>query len=153
MYHCSFQIQTRGDNSFPTPNWATWLDFAFYLRGDGRLRVSVSARHSFQSSGMPGSARAKGEDVRQPESAVSKIYSFEDLGLRTSAGALTREGTALRDLLHSRGKLEADGDDMTVLELARWLRTWTGLDGAPLQFAGNSRLWTSSFECASELNP
>jgi hypothetical protein len=150
MYTC-FQIKNSTDNSFPTPHGATWLDFAFYLQRDGRLRVSVSVRHSFRSGGTPRSAHARSEDLPQPESDVSQIYSFEDLGLRTSASALTREGKVFRALLHSHGKLEADGDDMAVLKLAQWLRTWTGLDGDPLQFGENSHLWTSCFDCNCEL--
>jgi len=153
MYNCSFQIQNSSEKSFPTPDGATWLDFAFCLRGDGRLRVNVSARHSIRSLDVTKNARVKVESLPRPESAVSHIYSFEDLGLRTSASALTREGTAFKALLQSRGKFEAEGDDMAILELAQWLRTWTGLDGDPLQFAENSRIWTSSFECTSELNP
>jgi hypothetical protein len=151
LYKCSFQIKNSADNSFPTPNGATWLDFSFHLQRDGRLRVSVSARHSIRTLGGTGSASDKVEDLPQPESAVSNIYSFEDLGLRTSTGALTPEGKAFEALLRGGGRLEAKGDDMAILKLAERLRTWTGLKGDPLQFAGSTRMWRASFDCASSI--
>ena len=153
MYTCSFQIQDSSDNSFPTPDGVNWLDFSFHERKDGRLCVSVSARHSSRSPATSRGPSDTLEKLAQSEAAVSGTYSFEDLGLCSSASMLTREGLMFRALLRGDGRLEAKGDDMTILKLAEILRTWTGLGGTPLRFAENLRLWTTEFECDSELAP
>src|SRR5262249_42791571 len=49
LYVCKFQIRLVGDTSFPTPAGASWLDFRFVERRDGRLAVSVSEKKVFRA--------------------------------------------------------------------------------------------------------
>lgn len=154
LYVCSFQIRISTDDSFPTPANAKWFDFHFHERKDGRINVSASRNRSFRTpivEGIAGSSVL--ETIPQPDFDVSHIYSLGTLGFHPTGAALTKQGNALTALLRGGGRLRRNGDDTAVLKLAEWLRKWTGLSDDPLQFAGNSRLWTAAFECTSELAP
>ena len=135
----------------PTPASVSWFDFRFHEREDGHLVVSVAERQVFRAHASEGSRGRRQAEVAKRDGVVGRIYSFEELALRTGAGRLTPEAGALTALLRGAGKLVRKPDDMAVLKLGRWLSQWTGLDGAPLQYSDASRSWTASFECSSDI--
>lgn len=150
LYECKFRVRLAGDSSFPTPSGVSWLDFRFVERRDGRLAVTVSEKKVFRAHEVERGSSWRTEEVAQREEAVTRIFSFEEVGLRNSRGSLTSEGMLLIELLKGEGKLKRRGDDVAVLKLAEWLRSWTGLDGDPLQYIGRNQLWSACFECSME---
>jgi hypothetical protein len=152
-YRCRFEIRLADEWGYPTPDGATWSHFAFHERSDGRLVVSVTASHRFRARGLRAGDSGSTEEVAEAAEASQRTYSLEDLRLRTPAGRLTPEGTALVGLLRSRGRLSGRGDDLGVLKLARLLREWTGLEEDPLRFSDATRSWNALFACSSDLRP
>ena len=150
LYECKFRVRLVGDSSFPTPPGASWLDFRFVERGDGRLAVTVSEKKVFRAHEVERATGRRTEEVAQREEPATRLFSLEELGLRDSRGRLTAEGTVLVELLRGGGRLNRRGDDVAVLKLAAWLRNWTGLEGEPLQYADRNQVWTACSECASE---
>ena len=150
VYVCKFQIRLAGAGSFPTPAGASWLDFRFFERRDGRLAVSVNEKKIFRTHQVDRASGQRTGEVAEEVEAVTRIYSFEEVGLRNNRGKLTREGVVLVDLIRGAGKLQRRGDDVAVLKLAERLREWTGLTGDPLRFAPRTQMWSACFECSTE---
>ena len=150
LYVCNFQTRLAGQESFPTPASSSWLDFRFVECRDGRLAVTVNERQVFRAHGVERVSSRRTEEVAQRDEAVTRLYSFEEVGLRNRRGTPTPEGTVMIELLRGDGKLKRRGDDVAVLKLAEWLRNWTGLAGEPLQYAGRNQGWSACFECAIE---
>ena len=149
MYACQFEIRLAGDDGFRTPAGATWLDFTFHERGDGRIAVSVSEKQRFRAYGAKdGAGRNTGEVVEDGQ-AVTRVHSLEELRLRGRRGQLTAEGLMFVKLLRSGGAIPNAGDEMVVVKLAERLREWAGLSGDPIQLAKASRRWTAVFACSS----
>jgi hypothetical protein len=150
LYGCEFQVRLAGQDSFPTPASASWLDFRFVERRDGRLAVSVNQKKVFRArQAERGSGRIV-EEVGQADEIVPHLYSLEDLKLRNPKGKLTPEGTTLIEMLRGEGRLKRRGDDTAVLKLGVWLRKWITLEGDPLRYSESTRTWTATFECSSE---
>jgi hypothetical protein len=150
VYVCKFQLRLAGQESFPTPASASWLDFRFVERRDGRLAVSVNQKKVFRSLQTDRASGRLVEEVGQRDEIVPHLYSLEDLKLRNAKGQLTREGSTLTELLRGDGRLKRRGDDTVILKLAAWLREWVGLEGDPLHYSGSTESWTATFECSSE---
>jgi len=149
FYVCKFQVRLAGEASFPTPASASWLDFRFVERRDGRLAVSVNDKKIFRALQAERGSGRPTEEVGQRDEIVPHLYSLEDLKLRNRKGQLTPEGTALVEMLRGEGRLKRSGDDTPVLKLGVWLRKWIGLEGDPLIYSGGTRTWTAAFECSS----
>lgn len=148
-YSCQFEIRLSGDEGFRTPAGATWLDFTFQERADGRIAVSVSEKQRFRAYGANNqSGRSLGE-VAEDGHAITRIHSLEEMGLRSDLGQLTPEGTVFVKLLRAGGTLRSAGNEMVVLKLAGRLREWVGLPGEPIQLAKASGRWTAVFACAT----
>lgn len=82
---------------------------------------------------------------------ITRTYSLEEMGLRSDRGRLTDEGAAFIALLRAGGSLPRRSDDMIVLNLAKLLCEWTGLEGEPLRLVATSRSWTAVFACTSQV--
>jgi hypothetical protein len=150
-YACQFTIRLAGDDGFRTPAGATWLDFAFYERADGRILVSVLEPQKFRARGAEReSGRSTGE-VAEAGGTVSRTHSLEEIGLRADNGRLSEEGNAFLELLRADGMLPRRSNDMTVLKLAKQLKEWTGIEGDPLRLVEASRSWAAVFACSSEI--
>lgn len=148
-YSCEFGIRLSVDDGFRTPAGATWLDFTFHERTDGRIAVSVSEKQRFRGYGSSDSSgRSLGEVAEQGQS-VTRIHSLEEMGLLNLRGQLTPEGTAFVKLLRGAGTLPSAGNNMIVVRMAEQLRTWTGITGDPVQLAQTSQRWTALFACSS----
>ena len=150
VYVCKFQVRLAGQDLFPTPAGASWLDFRFVERQDGRLAVSVSQKKVFRARQVERGSGRIVEEVGQANEIVPNLYSLEDLKLRNPKGKLTPVGTTLIEMLRGEGRLKRRGDDTAVLKLGVWLREWIGMEGDPLRYSGSSRTWTATFECSSE---
>jgi hypothetical protein len=150
VYTCRFQIRVGGDRGFQTPDGASWMHFRFHERKDGRLVVSVAERRAFRAHAGDHATGRMVEEVAQRDEVISRVYSLEELELRTPKGKLTPEGEGFTALLRGAGKLAQKPDDMAVPKLAQRLREWAALDGAPLHFSDVSQSWTARFECSSE---
>ena len=150
MYVCNFAVRLDGDKSLRLPAGASWLDLRFHERSDGRLVISVPEKETYRARATDRSTGGLVEEIAQRNRVTSYIYSLEDLGLRNERGQLTPEGKGLIEFLRGQGKVIRRADDMSVLKLAAWLRTWTGLDGDPLQYTHGTKLWSAYFECSSE---
>ena len=148
-YICEFEIRLDREDGFPTPSGASWLDFSFHERSDGRLVVSVSEPRRFRAHGPDGNGNRRAE-VAEDGGTMVRTYSLEEIGLRGEAGKLTEDGTALIRLLRGGGTIPRRGDDLVVLRLAKRLRDWTGLDGEPLRLVEASACWTALFPCSSD---
>jgi hypothetical protein len=152
-YSCQFEIRLANDCGYPTPSGATWLDFAFHERTDSRLVVSAAETRRFRAHGQRSEdGRATGEAADEG-TPVGRIYTLEELRLRTPGGKLTPEGTALLGLLRTGGRLPRRGDEITVLSLAKLLREWAGIEADPFQLSDAARSWTALFACSSEVRP
>ena len=93
-YSCQFEIRLAGDCGYPTPAGATWLDFSFHERSDGRLLVSTTETRRFRARDHRAeTGRAAGE-VAERSAPIGRIYSVEEIRLRTNAGKLKPEGAA-----------------------------------------------------------
>ena len=150
VYVCKFRARLAGQESFPTPASASWLDFRFVERRDGRLSVSVNQKKIFRAHQAERSSGRLVEEVGQRDEIVPHLYSLEDLKLRNPKGRLTPEGTMLIEMLRGEGRLKRRGDDTAVLKLGVWLRKWISLEGDPLRYSESTRTWTATFECSSE---
>ncbi|HWR49689.1 MAG TPA: hypothetical protein VN428_01185 [Bryobacteraceae bacterium] len=150
-YWCNFEIRLAGHESFPTPEGSSWLDFHFTERSDGRLVVSVTEKRVFRARVGDSKAGRSSFAAAERNEMSERIYSFDELGFRTSRGQLTPEGQVFAEMLRGGGKLRRRGDDMSVLKLASWLRSWTGLADAPLQFSVGAAIWSARFGCSSEV--
>jgi hypothetical protein len=73
------------------------------------------------------------------------------MGLRSPTGKITPQGAVFVELLRAGGTLASGHDNLVVLQLAKELREWTGLDGEPLRLVESSRSWSAIFTCSSEL--
>jgi len=150
-YACQFEIRLAGDDGFRTPAGVTWLDLAFHERVDGRILVTVPERRQFRAYGAQSRNGQGFGEVAEERGSVTRTYSLEEMGLRTTAGQLTSEGSAFVDLLRAGGMLSRRGSEMVALKLAARLREWTGLEGDPLRYVEASRSWIAVFACASEV--
>jgi len=150
-YCCQFEIRLAEDHGYPTPEGATWIDFSFHERKDGRLLVSVTEKRRFRARDYRTEGRRPTSEVAEREASSGRLYSLEELGLRMPAGKLTPEGTALVGFLRGGARIPRRGDDMAVLGLAKLLREWAGVEGQPLQFSEVARSWTALFACSSEI--
>jgi len=150
IYVCRFKIRLAGAGTFPTPDGASWLDFHFTERRDGRLTIVVNTKQSFQAHAHKRGSNERVTEVSERMEPVSRTFSLEEIGLRKRRG-LSPEGLVLTELLRGGGKLERAGGDLAVLQLGKWLREWTGLVDEPLRFSDGNRRWTAHFECSSEL--
>jgi hypothetical protein len=139
----TFHICFAGRNWFPTPAGVTWLAFQFTERADGRLSVTVPEKKLIMD-------RSALNGVAQDLEDIVRIFSFEDLGLKNTRNQWTREGGALSELLRGGGKIQRRGDDMDVLNLAKWLGEWTGLGTHPFQYIEVGSYWKAHFACSSE---
>ena len=150
-YSCNFRIQLDRDEGFRTPASASWLDFAFHERADGRIVVSVPEKVRVRAHGSNSRGGPTVTEMAERDSTSRRAHSLEDMKLRLDAGRLTEEGTAFVELLRSGGTLARRGNDIVVLRLAQRLREWTGLDGEPLRLVEASRCWTAVFACSSDI--
>lgn len=150
--YCSrFEIRLANDWGYPTPAGATWLDFSFHERSDGRFLVSAVETQRFRAlNHRSESGRAAGE-VAQRSAPGDRLYSLEELRLRTPGGKLTAEGAAFIKLIRSGGRLAERGDDLTVLKLAKLLREWAEVEAQPFRFSEGAGSWTTLFACSSEV--
>lgn len=148
-YSCQFEIRLAGDHGFRTPAGATWLDFTFHERPDGRVAVSVSEKQRFRAYGTKDDAGRSTGEVGEDGQAITRIHSLEEMGLRGQRGQLTAEGTVFVKLLRGGGAIPSAGNEMVVIKLAERLREWAGIPGDPIQLAKASRRWTAVFACSS----
>lgn len=148
-YICEFEIRLEREDGFPTPSGASWLDFSFHERSDGRLVVSVSEPRRFRAHGPDANGNRRAEVAQEGETMV-RTYSLEEIGLRGTSGKLTEDGNVFIRLLRGGGTIPRRSDDLVVLQLAKRLRDWTGLDGDPLRLVEASACWTAVFPCSSE---
>jgi hypothetical protein len=150
-YSCQFGIRLAEHWGHPTPEGATWIDFSFHERQDGRLLVSVSQKQRVRVRSRADEAGQPTHEVAQRDALNGRLYSLEEMRLRTPAGKLTPEGTAFTKMVRSRGRLPRRGDDLTVLNLAKLLRDWTGVEEQPFRLSEGTDLWTALFACSSEI--
>ncbi len=150
-YSCQFEIRLAQDRGYPTPEGATWINFSFHERKDGRVLVSVTEKQRFRARAYRTEDSRPTIEVAERDASSERLYSLEELGLRTPAGKLTPEGTALVDFLRGGARLQRRGDDMAVLGLAKLLREWTGVEGQPFQFSDATHSWTALFACSTEI--
>jgi hypothetical protein len=153
LYTCRFQVRLDRDNGFRTPAGASWLDFAFHERTDGRLLVSATEKQSFRGHRPEGQGDRTTAEVAEERETITRIHSLEEIGLRADKGKLTEEGAAFMELLRAGGILARRSNDIVVLKLAQRLREWTGLEGEPLRLVEASRSWTAAFACSSDIKP
>ena len=85
-YSCQFEIRLAGDCGYPTPAGATWLDFSFHERNDGRLLVSTTETRRFRARDHRAETGRAASEVAEQGAPIGRIYSVEELGLRTNAG-------------------------------------------------------------------
>ena len=149
-YSCQFEIRLAGDCGYPTPAGATWLDFSFHERNDGRLLVSTTETRRFRARDHRAETGRAASEVAEQGAPIGRIYSVEELGLRTDAGKLKPEGAAFISLLRAGGRLPRRGDDLAVLRLAKMLREWAGIEAEPFQFSEAAQSWTALFACSSD---
>jgi hypothetical protein len=149
-YTCNFQVRLDRDEGLRAPPGASWLDFAFHERADGRILVSVTEKHQFRAHGSHLGDQQRVTEVAERDGTITRTHSLEEIGLRDNAGRLTEEGATFVQLLRA-GAIRRNGNDMVVLGLAQRLRNWTGLDGDPLRLVESSRSWTAVFACSSDI--
>jgi hypothetical protein len=148
-YICEFEIRMEREDGFPTPSGASWLDFSFHERSDGRVVVSVSEPRRFRAHGPDKNGDRRAE-VAVEGGTMVRTYSLEEIGLRGASGKLSEDGNIFVRLLRSGGTIPRRGDDLVVLRLAKRLRDWTGLDGEPLRLVETSACWIAVFPCTSD---
>ncbi len=100
-YSCQFEIRLSADEGFRTPAGATWLDFTFEERADGRIAVSVAEKRRFRAVGAKDRSGRILEEVAEREQATTLIHSLEEMGLRNDRGKLNAEGTVFLKLLRT----------------------------------------------------
>jgi len=150
-YICRFEVRLASDDGFHVPAGATWLNLVFHERADGRILVSVPEKQQFRAFGSQGVGRKRSGEVAEETGMITRTYSLEEMGLRSDRGRLTDEGAAFIALLRAGGSLPRRSDDMIVLNLAKLLCEWTGLEGEPLRLVATSRSWTAVFACTSQV--
>jgi hypothetical protein len=150
-YSCRLGIRLADHWGHPTPEGVTWMDFSFHERQDGRLLVSVSQKQRYRVRSRTEEVGQPAHEVAQRDALSGRLYSFEEMRLRTPAGKLTPEGTAFTQMIRSRGRLPRRGDDLTVLNLAKLLRDWTGVEEQPFRLSEGTDSWTALFACSSEM--
>ncbi len=148
-YICEFEIRLEREDSFPTPSGASWLDFSFHERSDGRLVVSVLEPRRFRAHG-PDTNGNRRPEVAEAIGTIVRTYSLEEIGLRGHSAKLTEDGNAFIRLLRGGGTIPRRGDDLVVLRLAKRLREWTGVDGDPIRLVESSGCWNAVFPCTSD---
>jgi len=150
-YSCQFGVRLAEHWGHPTPEGATWIDFSFHECQDGRLLVSVTQEQRYRVRGRAEEDGPPTHEVARRDALNSRLYSLEEMRLRTPAGKLTPEGTAFTKMLRSRGRLPRRGDDLTVLNLAKLLRDWAGVEEQPFRLSEGTDSWTALFACSSEM--
>jgi hypothetical protein len=150
-YACQFEIRLADHWGYPTPESATWIDFSFHELRDGRLLVSTMQRQKFRARGRRNEDGSPMHETAERVVPNGQVYSLEEMRLRTPAGKLTPEGTTFINLVRARGRLSRRGDDLIVLNLAKHLRDWTGVEEQPFQFSEGTASWTALFACSSEI--
>ena len=148
-YCCQFEIRLAVDAGFRAPAGSTWLDFSFHESRDGRILVTVPDTQRFRACGPIVDDRRIGE-VAERYDVVTRTHSLTEIGLRSEAGRLTEEGTVFVSLLRASGTLGRRSNSMTVLELAKRLRDWTGLEDEPLRLSETTGSWSAVFACSSD---
>lgn len=151
-YSCQFGIRLADHWGHPTPEGATWMDFSFHECPDGRLLVSVSQKQRFRARSRVNETGPSTGEVAERDAPNGSLYSLEEMRLRTPAGKLTAEGAAFIKLVRSRGRLPRRGDDLTLLNLAKHLRDWTGVEEQPFRFSEGTDSWTALFACSTEIH-
>ncbi len=150
-YTCNFHIRLDRDEGFRAPSGTSWLDLAFHERADGRILVSISEKRQFRAHGQYCEDGKRVTEVAERDGTITRTHALEEIGLRNSAGRLSKEGTVFLELLRT-GKIRASGDNkLVVLGLAERLRDWTEIAGDPLRLIEASDCWTAVFACSSEL--
>lgn len=150
-YSCAFEVRLTDDNGYPTPAGATWIDFSFHERADGRLLVSTGEKQSRRGLAIDQTDGTVRAEVAETTREAIRTYSIDDLVPRSSSGKMPAEGVALLALLRSGGRIQRPGDDMAILTLAHRLRQWAGLSQDPLSFSESTATWLASFSCSSAI--
>jgi hypothetical protein len=150
-YSCQFEVRLAHHWGYPTPPGATWLDFSFHEDRDGRLLVTVTRTQRFRARGNSAEDGRMEHEVAERGAPTGLLYSLEEIRLRTAAGKLTAEGGALVNIVRSGGRLLRRGDDLAVLNLAKLLREWAGVEEQPFRFSEGTGSWTALFACSSEI--
>jgi len=148
---CSFEIRLADDDGYPTHAGATWIDFSFHERADGRLLVSTGEKQRRRGLAFDQTDDTVRAEVAETTGEAVRTYSIDDIVPRSPSGNMPAEGIALVALLRSGGRIERPGGDMAILTLAHRLRRWTGLAQDPLSFSESTSTWLASFSCSSAI--
>jgi len=147
-YTCQFSLRLADDHGLRVPHGTSWLDLAFHERADGRIVISVPEKRRFSAYGSEVKDKRTGETA-ESIGMIGRTYSLEEMGLRSSDGAITKEGDIFLALLRASGNLPRSKNEMFVLKLASQLRHWTQMEGEPFLLARGSTSWTAVFACSS----
>ena len=150
-YSCAFEVRFADDDGYPTPAGATWIDFSFHERADGRLLVSTGEKQRRRGLAFDQTDDTVRAEVAETTREAVRTYSIDDIVPRPSSGKMPAEGIALVALIRSGGRIQRPGDDMVILSLAHRLRQWAGLAQDPLSFSESTATWLASFSCSSAL--
>lgn len=151
MYVCQFAVRLAADAGIRAPAGTSWLDLSFHERADGRILVSVPEKELYRAHGGQRRDGLASSEVAETGGTITRTHSLEEMGLRSPTGKITPQGTVFVELLRAGGTLASGHDNLVVLQLAKELREWTGLDGEPLRLVDSSRSWSAIFTCSSEL--
>ena len=151
MYVCHFKVRMQSDEGLRAPAGASWLNFAFQERADGRLLISVPEKQKYMAQGLSSESDPRRKEAAELNRTITRTHSLEELGLRDDRGTLTKEGIAFTELLRRGGTLPRRSNDMIVLKLAARLRAWSGIDDEPLRFVEISQSWSAVFGCSSDI--
>ena len=146
-YRCTFEVRLRADEGFPTPAGASWFDFRFEELAGGRIAIGVKSKGQFRARQIQGDDGHGSTVTAEREERTWREYKLVALGLAKDSGIPTPEGRVLLDFLRSAGKLQRSPEDMVVLKLGGWLRSWTGVEDDPINYSESKGLWLAHFEC------
>lgn len=142
-YQCAFRISRLVESGLSLSQEASWPDVRVVELPGGRIQFQVKAKEIFAAR------NSREREAAERSVSNAREYSLDAMGLASRNGQVTEEGKALLAILRAGGSLGRGGDDVAVLRLRQRLRSWTGFEDDPFQFAAASGEWIARFECES----
>ena len=145
-YQCAFRISRMVESGLALCEATSWLDVRITELPGGRMQFQVKGKEIFAARGN-GVENGRKREAAERMVSTAREYSMDAMGLARSNGQVTEEGKALLAMLRADGRLHRGGDDLAVLRLGERLRSWTGIEDDPFQFAVSGGIWVARFEC------
>jgi len=149
-YETIFKISTDETPRIHAPQGTTWGDVSIAQIGDSSIRITFRGKESYSAQQYEEDGEPTKTEVAEREAYSDRDLDFTSIGIITR-GKLNPKGTALLEVLKSKGIIHRKMDDKDMLKLGKLLCDLIGIDAPAFDFSQNDEKWTAQFEASSEI--